>query len=388
MNDVRPLVVPQVNVNDEFVLFVRWRVPPFASVARGDVVCEVETSKANAEVTAEHAGVLLQRAEPGSRIRIGDVIGAIGPTRDAVVAYAETAGAAAAAAAAGRAEIRVTPRAKALAEEHQVPLEALAENVTGTIKESDVRAFMARRGDRVASHAAPAHDLAPAVLKYVELEGPLTPFDAAIAASLRQSISRLILTSIDMDCRLERARETIQQALGAGRMVTTLHLVIAAAARALARHPRLMSLVHDGAVYRYRAVDVAFVVRDSQGRLFTPVVRGADRLEPDAVARACQAATLQVMRNAVRAEDLEGACFTISHVPVAGTARVVALPNAGQSAILGVSAERTRVELRDGAAVEVPFVTLTLSYDHALCDGTYAATFLADVVSSLEGARS
>ena len=158
----------------------------------------------------------------------------------------------------------------------------------------------------------------------------------------------------------------------------------AAAGRVLPRFPRLMSVAFDGALYRYRSVDIAFVARTRDGRLYTPVVRSADRADVHAVAAACQAATLNLMRGAVRADALEGACFTISHVPVGRTTRVAALPSFGQSAILGVSAERPSLELVDGAVVQQPIVTLTLGYDHALCDGIYAAGFLAELVADLE----
>ena len=70
----------------------------------------------------------------------------------------------------------------------------------------------------------------------------------------------------------------------------------------------------------------------------------------------------------------------MSQVPVAGTTRVVALPSVGQSAILGVSAEHFVAAATHDGVTAKRVVTLTLSYDHALCDGVYAAEFLASVV--------
>ena len=94
---------------------------------------------------------------------------------------------------------------------------------------------------------------------------------------------------------------------------------------------------------------------------------------------------MSILRNRIRAEELQGAAFTISQVSVPGTTRVVGLPSFGQSAILGVSAERTTVVMDGAGGVQaVPTVTLTLNYDHALCDGMYAAGFLAEVVKHLE----
>jgi pyruvate/2-oxoglutarate dehydrogenase complex dihydrolipoamide acyltransferase (E2) component len=67
---------------------------------------------------------------------------------------------------------------------------------------------------------------------------------------------------------------------------------------------------------------------------------------------------------------------------------VQALPSFGQSAILGVSAERDVLQLHDGAVRSHRIVSLTLNYDHALCDGVYAANFLAAIVKDLESEHS
>lgn len=373
MDHVTPLVVPQVNVNDDTVLLVRWSVTQHAIVSAGELVCEVETSKATSEVIADRSGVLLQIATAPVRVRVGEEIGVIAPTREAAVAYL----AAQASPKSGPPDgvMKATAKAVARAAQARVSLAAIAaRGVRGTIKESDVEMFL----------GAQAAGIPAGLAKYVEPTGPIPAFDAAVAANLRRSTDHLILTSVDADCRLAAAHAMIQAALAGGRMLSLLHLIIAATGRALPKFPRLMTFAYQGALYHYRSVDVAFVARTPDGRLYTPVVRSADRLALDQVATACQAETLTVMRGTVKAANLEGACFTISHVPVAGTTRVAALPSFGQSAILGVSAERQSIDLVDGVPVQRLIVTLTLTYDHSLCDGVYAASFLAAVISDLE----
>ncbi len=375
MAGVTPLVVPQVNVNDESVRLARWSVPDGATVAAGDAVCDVETTKAASEITAGAGGVLVQSVSAGDQVAVGAVIGAIGPTREAAAAFlAERVAVARPDAGSG-----ATAKATALAAQHGVTLDQVrAAGVQGTIKETDVRRFI----------DASAKALPAGLAKYFDREGALPGFDAAIAANLRRSTQGLILTSVDMDCRLSAAQAVIKDAQAAGKMVSLLHVVIAAVARALPAFPRLTSFVWEGSLYRHKATDIAFVARAADGRLFTPVLRGADQLSVTDIAKASQAAAMRAMRGTTRAEELEGAAFTISHVPVPGTTRVVALPSFGQSAILGVSAERTAVAWVDGAAAAQPMVTFTLSYDHALCDGVYAAGFLAALVKDLESSRS
>lgn len=373
MDGVTPLVVPQVNVNDETVQLARWSVADGASVVAGDAVCDIETTKAASEVTASADGVIVQAIAAGQQVAVGAVIGAIARTREEASAFLAARVAERPVAGSG-----ATPKATALAAQHGVALDLVrASGVRGTIKESDVRRYL----------DASTPPLPAGLAKYFAHEGPLPGFDAAIAANLRRSTQGLILTSVDMECRLTAAHAVIKAAQADGRMVSLLHLVIAAVGRALPSFPRLTSFAWEGSLYRHTALDIAFVARASDGRLFTPVLRGVDQLTVADIAKQSQAAALRAMRGTSKAEDLEGAAFTISQVPVPGTTRVAALPSFGQSAILGVSAERTAVAWVDGAAAAQSAVTFTLSYDHALCDGVYAANFLAALVKDLESAR-
>jgi pyruvate dehydrogenase E2 component (dihydrolipoamide acetyltransferase) len=377
---VTPLVVPQVNLNDETVRLVAWRVPDGGEIVEGAVACEVETTKAVSEVQAHATGILRHSRAIGVHVRVGEAIGAIGPTNEAVEAYLAATPLPTAAA---ESTVTATPKARALAAAKDVSLDdVLRGGVHGTIKESDVRRFLGERDTRTPT------SLPAGLMKYLEREGPLPAFDAAVAQGLRRSVDRLVLTSIDMTCRLTSANAAIERAHAAGRMMSVLHLTIAAVARSLPAFPRLMSVAHEGSLYRYRAIDVAFIARTPDGRLFTPVIKAADRLTVNEIAAAAQGATIRLMRGGstagLKIDELEGAAFTISQVAVPGTTRVAALPSLGQSAILGLSAERPSLEVVDAAAVIVPVLALTLSYDHALCDGVYAASFLAAVVHHLE----
>jgi 2-oxoglutarate dehydrogenase E2 component (dihydrolipoamide succinyltransferase) len=57
----------------------RWLKPDGATVQRDDMVCELETDKATAEVPAPAAGVLRHVAKAGDTVSIGAVIGTIDP---------------------------------------------------------------------------------------------------------------------------------------------------------------------------------------------------------------------------------------------------------------------------------------------------------------------
>jgi pyruvate/2-oxoglutarate dehydrogenase complex dihydrolipoamide acyltransferase (E2) component len=377
---VLPLLVAQVNVNDDAVRVVSWAVDRGANVRVGDAICMVETSKATVEIVAEHAGVIVPVVAVDSTIAVGAPLAFVGPTLAAVDASL-AASSKADAGAHGDDGVKATPRAAALARKLGVDLAAVfAAGVRGTIKEGDVEAFAAQGASRSELAAArPARPTAGATIP-ASLEPLLLPpanlsrHELAVIENLSHSKDNLILVSLDFDLPLERINRALAAKQEGGTVVWVQHVLIAAVARALQKYPRLMSLRDGAAVRTYRSTDIGFVVRSPDGRLFTPVIRDAARLSLAEVAKACTMAAVRVMRGRVTDEELHGACFTMSHIGEAGVSRFVAMPNRHQSAILAVAGER------QGPAG--PTVTLTVTYDHALCDGVYVAGFLKTVAAA------
>jgi pyruvate dehydrogenase E2 component (dihydrolipoamide acetyltransferase) len=387
MSDVVAIVVPQLNVNDETVLLGSWLVKAGDTVAAGQPVCEVETSKATMELEAEHAGVILPTADPQSTVRVGEQVGWLGPSLEAIEAQRSRETAAAAAPAERAGPVQATPRARSMAAEHGVDLEQVASmGVVGTIKEADIQRYLESHSALTKSPepAGADGDLPPALRQHVEPMAPLSRHELFVAESLRESLGRVVLATIDAEVNVTAVQQRVQAAQSEGTMLTLLHVVLCALGRTLPHYPRLICLRRHQDLYRYRELDVAFVVRSVGGLLYTPVLRRLDGLSLEEVARACHTATMRVNRGRIQPEELEGACFTVSHVAAPHVSRFVALPNRFQSAILAVGGVRSNLALRDGQVVAVPTATVTLSYDHALCDGVYAADFLSRFIQELE----
>lgn len=71
------VAVPTTDVNSETATVVRWYVPDQAEVRIGDVLVQVETSKAIIDVATTHGGILLRAANEGEDVRIADPLGFI-----------------------------------------------------------------------------------------------------------------------------------------------------------------------------------------------------------------------------------------------------------------------------------------------------------------------
>ena len=133
-------------------------------------------------------------------------------------------------------------------------------------------------------------------------------------------------------------------------------------------------------VFEYQSIDVAFIVKTFDDKIYSPVLRRVDTLGIDDIAKACQTLTLEANRQQLKSEHSGGACFTVSYIPNNVITRFVALSDRYQSAILSISGEHDVLKKVDNEIVNVPCTSLTLTYDHTILDGWHAAQFLTRLI--------
>lgn len=199
---------------------------------------------------------------------------------------------------------------------------------------------------------------------------PLTGMRAAIARTMMESIhgmAQLTLHRAVATGPLARFREQS----GPEERPSYNDLVLAAAARALSRHPAVNATLEEETISRWRTVDLGMAVAVEAG-LVVPVIRDAERLSlAELRAEAGRLAAL-AREGGLGFADLEGASFTVSNLGGLGIDSFTPIVNPPQVAILGVG------RIREGA------MTLSLTIDHRALDGAPGAEFLADLAGVLE----
>src|SRR5262245_34273839 len=85
MPEPSPLLVPQMNVNDEHAVIVAWHVDSGTRVEAEQVIATLETTKATFDVQADRAGFLLYEHEVKSLVQVGAPLAWIGDSADAQV---------------------------------------------------------------------------------------------------------------------------------------------------------------------------------------------------------------------------------------------------------------------------------------------------------------
>lgn len=173
----------------------------------------------------------------------------------------------------------------------------------------------------------------------------------------------------------------------AGVKLTVLPLLLKACAFLLKELPDFnSSLAPSGkAIIRKKYVHIGFAV-DTPDGLLVPVIKNVDQKSLLQLAAEAAALAEKARTKKLSADDMQGACFTISSLGHIGGTGFTPIVNAPEVAILGVS-KATIQPVWDGKAFQPKLMLpLSLSYDHRVINGAAAARFtkrLGDVLADI-----
>ena len=162
----------------------------------------------------------------------------------------------------------------------------------------------------------------------------------------------------------------------AGVKLTVLPLLLKACAHLLKELPDFnSSLAPSGkAIIRKKYVHIGFAV-DTPDGLLVPVIKNVDQKSLLQLAAEAAALAEKARTKKLSADDMQGACFTISSLGHIGGTGFTPIVNAPEVAILGVS-KATIQPVWDGKAFQPKLMLpLSLSYDHRVINGAAAARF-------------
>ncbi|WP_176506813.1 MULTISPECIES: dihydrolipoyllysine-residue acetyltransferase [Pseudomonas] len=384
----------------------------------------LESDKASMEIPSPAAGVVEEvlcklEDEVGTgdlifKLKVAGAAPAAAPAPAAAApAKAEAAPAAAPAAAApaaapapvatapaagSNAKVHAGPAVRQLAREFGVDLGAVAATGPhGRILKEDVqvyvKAMMQKAKEAPAAGGAgippiPAVDFS----KFGEVEEvALTRLMQVGATNLHRSwLNVPHVTQFDTaDITELEAFRVAQKAVAekAGVKLTVLPLLLKACAFLLKELPDFnSSLAPSGkAIIRKKYVHIGFAV-DTPDGLLVPVIKNVDQKSLLQLAAEAAALAEKARTKKLSADDMQGACFTISSLGHIGGTGFTPIVNAPEVAILGVS-KATMQPVWDGKAFQPKLMLpLSLSYDHRVINGAAAARFtkrLGDVLGDI-----
>jgi 2-oxoglutarate dehydrogenase E2 component (dihydrolipoamide succinyltransferase) len=444
------IVVPQLGESVIEARIARWLKKQGDAVAAGEPLVELETDKIDLEVNAESAGVLARiDRHDGDDVKVGEVLGVIEEGPGSGVQGAESGVPPAASARQApvqpvtnqvqpaqpaqpaqpnqpsAADVKATPTAKKVAEEHGVDLSKIAGSGDGgRVTKEDVQKFVSSGpGSRVQDPESGVQGPESGVqgpVAVVQMPAPSTQYAAPSTAPGTQhpapGTSRVSVRSEER-VRMSKRRATIAKRLVEAQhtaaMLTTFNEIDMTAVQALrARRKEAFQKSHGvnlglssffvkaavGALKAFGRInaeiqgdemvlkhyyDIGIAVGASSG-LVVPVLRDADQMSFWEIEGGIKDFAKRAEDGTLSLEEIRGGTFTITNGGVFGSLLSTPILNPPQVGILGLHKIEDRPVAVGGQVVVRPMMYVALSYDHRMVDGLEAVQFLVKVKEFIE----
>lgn len=220
------------------------------------------------------------------------------------------------------------------------------------------------------------------------VQGKLTNFTKmreTIARRMQESVTQsphfYTTTAIEMT-EASRLREILKER-PEFKGISINHLVVKAAAYALAREPRVNRAVRGEQIFEPDQINIGIITAVDDG-LLIPVIRDADKLALRDIVFEARAAIERARAGRPNSSDLSGGTFSISNMGMFDVESFTAIINPGQGAVLAVGATKDEPIVRNGAVVAGRIMRATLSVDHRVIDGVMSGMFLKHFKEALE----
>jgi len=395
--DANVVKLPQLGQTMEEGTIVNYLVKVGDEVDRGDVILEVETDKATLEMESPAGGfVKCILAETGQTIPVVETVIILAdkdtdipqsfidslkgtePTPEISVqpAPASTPSAPAVKPQSTTATGRViaSPRARKLANQLGVNMAT----VTGTgplgrIVEKDIEA---------ASKAAPA-----------AAAGGEYQLGQTIPVNRLQKITakRMLQSKLEIPCFYLTVKADVTDLVDyrtklngkSGVKVSYNDFIIRAVAIGLENFPIMTGQLDGDNIKLTESIGVGLAISVPDG-LVAPIAKNVNKKTVTQIANDTKTLVEKARNNKLAPTDLEGGCITVSNLGAFGIDSFIPIVVPGQCSILGVGQISDTLIPDNGNLLVRKLMSMTLSVDHKVANGAYAAQFLDFVRKILE----
>ncbi len=432
------VIMPKQGQSVESCIITEWNKKKGDQVTKGEILFAYETDKASFEEEAAVDGILLDLFyEAGDEVPVLTNVCVIGSAdesadsyrpggavskstlssetiqqKETIVSKAEELAPKVVNQEAGTGAI--SPRAKILADKEGIHTTGLAgTGPKGRIIEQDVLAVIAGnpKTTPLAKKIAGQEQLQPAstgsglggsvTAKDLTISNPVysNDFEIKKLSNMRKMIAKAMLSSLQNSAQLTHhlgadarrmleLRRKVKKANDNGYPVniTLNDMVCFAVVKALRKFPQANGHFLGDSVKYFNKIHLGVAVDTDRG-LMVPAIRNADDLSIQGLSNQMREIAVSCRKGAINPELLssEAASFTVSNLGNYGVEMFTPVINLPQVGILGVNTIVPRPkDLGDGVYGFVPFIGLSLTYDHQALDGGEATRFLKQIAIEIE----
>jgi 2-oxoglutarate dehydrogenase E2 component (dihydrolipoamide succinyltransferase) len=379
-----------------------WHKAAGESVARDELLVEIETDKVVMEVVAPAPGVI-------EAILVGEGETILSETLLATLVEGEAAEvqqttvksdndqpAPASAEPSVSDSVPMGPAVRTLLDEQGLEATSItASGKGGRLLKEDVLAHMAdleKTGVQerdVPVTEAVGLDVAGPTSGRIEKRVPMTRMRARIAERLLDATQKTAMLTtfneVNMAPLMKLRRQYKEQfeATHNGTRLGFMGFFVRAACEALKRFPAVNASIDGNDVVYHGYQDIGVAVSIDEG-LVVPILRDADFMSIADIEAAVHDLGVKARDKKLTIEEMTGGTFTVSNGGVFGSLLSTPILNPPQTGILGMHTIQDRPIAMDGEVVIQPMMYLALSYDHRLVDGKTAVQFLVAIKGLIE----
>lgn len=394
-----------------------WKKNVGEKITRGDVVAEVETDKAVMELEAFTSGRLLeQRVKSGTTVQVGTVIGVIGengetaeqpqrteqfkedvkkdqpeqmkstepdssPAEKPPDEFQEDKSV--------RTTVKSAPIVRRKAHELGVEIDDVkGSGPDGRVLIEDVERYAADTKKKQEIKApekqrAEADTSKPIQTTAVAEKTALNKMRKAIASTVSKSWSTIPHFAVSIQIRADKMLELKHELKKNALSVSLNDFMIKASAICLERFPLVNASLSEEEIQIHRNINIGMMVSVTEG-LLVPVIKNCENLTLGQIAENSSDLAERARNGKITEQDLTQGTFSISNLGMFGVSRFFAVILPGQAAILAVGGIMDTFVTGDGKTEASKTIEVTLSADHRILDGAYAAGFLGELKQVLE----
>lgn len=368
---------------------LKWMVKEGDIIAEDQPLVEVMTDKVNVQIPSPKGGSVSRiLAKEGEMVKVGQVIVEITEEGERVAPDGTQASVKGEPPGRGFSQVQVsesvtpadrvlaTPATRRIARELGVDLTKVrGTGPVGRVTEDDVKAASGKVQQTV-------------VQSVREERVPLRGIRKIIAERMaKSSTTAAHVTHVDEADMTELLllREAFKgSAEKRGVKLTFLPFIIRGIIPALKEFPYVnATLDESGNVVLKRYYNMGIAVDTEQG-LIVAVVRDVDKKDVFDLAKEIEGVAGRARAGQLSLEEVHGSTFTITNVGAIGGLFATPIINYPEVAILGTHKIAKRPVVRNGKVEVRDMIYLSLTFDHRIIDGAYAARFMNKIVQTLQ----
>jgi pyruvate dehydrogenase E2 component (dihydrolipoamide acetyltransferase) len=382
---------------------LKWMANEGDMIKEDQPILEIMTDKVNVQIPAPRSGRVEKiLVKEGDVAKVGQAImviddGSTGGSAPSAVPSSPAAVAATPAPitqpAASTPGVLATPATRRLARELGVDISTVkGSGPQGRITDDDVRrsASGARPATATVIVQAPKPQRAPGgpLEEVVPLRGMRRTISERMLKSLQTTAQVTHVDEVDMT-ELVLLREAFKgSAEKRGVRLTYIPFIIKALVPALKEFPYVNSSLDErnGNIVLKKYYNIGIATDTDQG-LVVPVVKDADMKDIFELAGEIEELADKARKGRLTLDEVKGSTFTITNVGAIGGLFATPIVNPPEVAILGLHKIAKRPVVREGK-VEIRDTTyFSVSFDHRVIDGAYAARFTSRVIENIQDTK-